>query len=1799
MACRLAVIAATKEELVKRLREKQQEPKRSSAAKGESKDIIFVFPGQGSQYVGMAKEWYQSEPFFRQQVDRCLDIVSPMMRQDLRQIWFSDQLKGHLTGVASSGESAVRAINHTETAQPLLFIVEYAAAQLLMHWGIKPAAMIGHSLGEYTAACISGVLSLEDALRLIVRRSALMQKMEPGCMVHVHMTQENVKSLLSDWPDLSIAAANSTEMTVVSGPEASIGAFGDRLKTLGHDVVRLQVSHAFHSAMMEPMLAEYREALYGISLSAPAIPYVSNVSGTFITPEMAMDPEYYAGHVRQTVNFKDGIAALASRLDPLFIEVGPGQTLSQLIRANHHVTEEHPALHLLPGAREKRPAREILLQSLGGLWINGLVIDWSVCNAFKGSRSGKRIPLPTYPFEKEYYWSLWGGKEVDVRKEGGEDDWSRLADWFYIPQWTERHPVQTGSEDEIRNSANTRRVLVLANKDLLSERVADALQRQGESCVRVYPGSGFARISAAAFTVDPGSAADYAALYAALRQEHGDTPDTIMHLWGVDESGEGEAVRLAGEQAGALTGEQTLVKGLYSLIYLLQAGMAEPTQELKLLLAASGMERVNANEETHPLKSTLKGAASVIPLEYPNVSVCTLDLLPHEAAASIEMMLELLRSSGNQLDKVSTRYALRGSNCYQHSFAAADIAAGRPSGLKRHGVYLITGGLGGIGLALAGYLSERYQARLVLVSRTPRPVERQLEDMRATGAQVLVKYGDVSDEASLERMIAAAGAYFGPLDGVFHAAGVPAGGMIHSTAKEEIAAALRPKLDGTLALHGVLAALQPQPAFLVLFSSISGSFGAFGQVGYAAANAFLDGFAQSHVESGQGMSVLSIDWDTWNETGMAVDSLKRYNGRNRRTEELPQLHLRIKHPLLAACSDAAWDTPFIQQLEGSVQRTYISRLSAAEHWVLDEHRMLGTPVLPGTAYIELIRACFEDLTGERGVAIQELFFLQPLLVDEEVEIRSVWVDHGSHWEFAVVAEGPDGNWIEHAKGRAARDKITSEDRLTDAELEGIQSRLEEAEQAGDVLRTPIAAEDAAEVAAAAVEDADAEDAATAGVAVLGTAAVDVAAVDTASENAVAVNAASMNTAMVDATEEDNASPDAVVLDASAENAATLQYGPRWDSLQGMYSDNSQGVARLSLGDRYREDLTDYVLHPALLDRATSFMDGQEAERSSYLPFAYKNVVIREPMTAEIYSLVTRQGEERGETLAFSCRIADPLGHVLADIGEFVMKRVSASPAPARISVEAISAAPVVGSYKLDISLPGDIESLHFKPVARRKPGPGEVEIAVAANGLNFKEVLYALGILKLPDSHQFGFGLECAGTVSAVGQGVTDLKPGDEVMALAEASFGRYALALAGSVVRKPAGITFEEAATLPISYMTAYYALVKRGQLARGEKVLIHTATGGVGMAAIHIAKWIGAEIHATAGSMEKRDYLRSIGIEHVYPSRTLEFAEGIRKAVGSVDVVLNSLTGQAIEQGISLLAPHGRFLEMGVKDILENSQLGLSAFAQGASFTAINIGSHIPGYSDLFRDISGHVEAGHFAPLPFVSYPLEDTKQAFQYMAAAKHIGKIVIAHHPKTTLRGTGDSAAQLLNGMTNAEGLEVLERILSHACSAKAGVSVQYLISTTALEQRLSGLEAGSIAGTAVNSPATAPATAPASSRVRQRPTVSTEYSPPVTESEQQLSALVAEFLGLDKVGLHDNFFEIGATSLDMVQINTKVNALCGKDPSIVKMYSYPTVGLLNAYLFEDKQGSGDAAKETEQQKRKESRMKTLQSLKGGK
>ncbi|HYG63315.1 MAG TPA: amino acid adenylation domain-containing protein, partial [Thermoanaerobaculia bacterium] len=417
-AHRRAIVATTREEAVAALRARDPQRVWTAAAARETggrRSLAFLLPGVGDQYPGLARGLYHEEPVFRQEIDRCAELLLPHVGLDLREVLFAaegpraEAPAGHdLRALLGRGdqkgerESAARALlRETRIAQPAMFAVGYALARLWMSWGVRPSALLGYSLGEYTAACLAGVMDLPDALALVARRARLIGELAPGALLAVPLSEEEMRARLA--PELSLAAVNAPAVSVVSGPPEAVARLEQRLAGEGVPCRRLQADQAFHSWMMQPVAAELRKMLRAIPLTPPRIPYLSNVTGTWISPAQAMDPDYWVSHLVSPVRFADGVAELWREPGRILLEMGPGQTLGSL--ALQQIPTEGAAdrtvLSSLRHELDRQADQRFLLQGLGRLWLAGAEIDWS---GFHGDERRRRVPLPAYPFERQRYW---------------------------------------------------------------------------------------------------------------------------------------------------------------------------------------------------------------------------------------------------------------------------------------------------------------------------------------------------------------------------------------------------------------------------------------------------------------------------------------------------------------------------------------------------------------------------------------------------------------------------------------------------------------------------------------------------------------------------------------------------------------------------------------------------------------------------------------------------------------------------------------------------------------------------------------------------------------------------------------------------------------------------------------------------------------------------------------------------------------------------------------------------------------------------------------------------------------------------------------------------------------------------------------------------------------------------------------------------------------------------------------------------------------------------------------------------
>jgi natural product biosynthesis luciferase-like monooxygenase protein len=954
--------------------------------------VTFMFPGQGAQYVNMAAELYEEEATFRADIDLCARLLAAHLEIDLREILYprAERLAG-----------AAKHLGQTLYTQPALFVIEYALARLWMRWGVRPDAMIGHSIGEYVAACLADVMSLEDALALVAARGRLMQSLPGGAMLAVMLSEEEVRPFFGD--GLSLAAVNGPTSCVASGPEAAVRALEARLTEQRVVCRRLPTSHAFHSAMVEPILDAFVERVSRVSLRPPAVPYISNVTGTWITGAEATSPHYWGQHLRQTVRFADGVNELLREPNAVLLEVGPGRTLKTVTRWHPAFAPGQVVEPSLPHAVEQIPSTAFLLGTLGKLWLAGVEVDWA--RFYEGERR-RRVALPTYPFERQRYWIESRPRPGAVTAQlGTRERRPDIADWFYLPVW-KGSPIGHDKRQSLRQG---RRWLIFSDPCGVGERLGELLRQAGHEVVFVRRGERFAKLGGA-YALDPRRPGDYRALLAELDDGRG-IPSSVIHLWGVS------------PVEAAVSREEAQELSFYSLLFLMQAlGERGAADGLHLTVVTNGAQWVDGHEALCPEKATVLGACKVIPREYRGATCRSIDVtLPAAGSWEEESFFEQLLTevAAEGAEPVA---AYRAGRRWVQKFAPLRLEGDGATRLRDGGVYLITGGLGGVSLELAEHLARAARAHLMLLGRTALPDRARWEEWLTThdgqdavsrrilrirmleslGAEVLTISADVTDERQLRAAIEQARGQFGEIHGVIHAAGVAGGGLMQRRSRDEAAAVLAPKLQGARNLEAIFQGRRLD--FFLLLSSLSSVVGRPGQTDYCAANAFLDAFAP-YYQARTGTFTVSINWGEWQGLGMAGASVFAREDRGSVRA--------LEHPFLEKCL-----------IKATGEETYVTLFDARRHWVLNEHRLVGTAVIPGVAYIEMVRAALGARAEGRAIELRDVFFMAPLKVgdDRAREVRLTLKPDGDEFNFwvesdATTDDGEGGGPRRYAVGR--------------------------------------------------------------------------------------------------------------------------------------------------------------------------------------------------------------------------------------------------------------------------------------------------------------------------------------------------------------------------------------------------------------------------------------------------------------------------------------------------------------------------------------------------------------------------------------------------------------------------------------------------------------------------------------------------------------------------------------------------------------------------------------------------------------
>ncbi|MEU4226851.1 SDR family NAD(P)-dependent oxidoreductase [Nonomuraea sp. NPDC026600] len=842
--------------------------------------VAFLLPGVGDQYAGLGRELYRTEPVYAEAVDRCVELAAERCGVDLRPLFSTDGqdepaaptgLAGLLGRDGPRPDRADDPLSHAEIAHPYLFTIEYALARLLSHWGVTPDMLIGYSLGEYVAACLGGVFTLEDALYVVAERARLIAAAPAGRMVAVAAGEDRVRELLTGTEtEVDVAALNGPSMTVLSGLPGDIETVTRRLTAEGVACRPLRSAHAFHSSLLQPAREKLAALLDSVPRQVPATTIVSNLTGVALTAEQATSSQYWADQLVSPVRFADAVRHCVAQEVDAFVEIGPGQTLGGLVRQN---LSDRPAtvLGTLPPlwtAGERRDARAELLEACGRLWELGVTLNWELTRPAEA----RLVDLPAYPFQRTRFWPDQGR---DVPRP---DRPTKPADFAFAPIWQQdtTRPVPAHRRvDAVRLGGP---LVVFADSEGVGEALAELVAAAGSQVVEVVAGTGLRR-DGRRIVIDPAVPGHYAQVFAAVTEPG---PVHVVHLWSQLATAVTPVYATDEELRGAIG------HGFDSLLLAVQAlGELPARQGVRLLTVTRGAAEILGGDALAPYRAVTHGLGRAAHHEYAGLTWNGVDLDPEDGGqVAGQLVHELLREPDETHDRLA---GWRRGRRWVKSWGEVP-AQGEPVGSpwRADGVYLITGGARGLGMGLAKHLVRAGVRRLALVGRTALKgtaepggkVARSLKDvaeLEAAGAEVLLLTADVGVPDELRGALRRCREHFGVLTGVVHAAGVPAGGMVQRRTVAEAGAVLAPKVlaMGPLAeLVGPGTPAGERPELLVLYSSAVTAFGGIGEGDYCAANTVLDAYGEALAASAPSTRVVSVAWGTWQHDDWQVESLK-------------------------------------------------------------------------------------------------------------------------------------------------------------------------------------------------------------------------------------------------------------------------------------------------------------------------------------------------------------------------------------------------------------------------------------------------------------------------------------------------------------------------------------------------------------------------------------------------------------------------------------------------------------------------------------------------------------------------------------------------------------------------------------------------------------------------------------------------------------------------------------------------------------------------------------------------------------
>ncbi|WP_018262854.1 type I polyketide synthase [Methylobacterium sp. WSM2598] len=1531
-------------------------------ASERSGPVAFVYSGNGSQWAGMGRDAYAANASFRSRFEAVDALFRPLAGWSLTEALFADDLEARLV--------------LTSVSQPLIFAIQSAATAALRAVGLTPGVIIGHSVGEIGAAEAAGILSLPQAVRVIFNRSKHQETTRGlGTMAVLLAPVEEVETFLADFPDLDIAALNSPKAVTVAGPVESIDAAMKAMARKRRRGRKLDLDYAFHGRLMDPIEGPLLRDLKGLAPSAGTVPMASTVTGDLLAGER-FDAGYWWRNIREPVRFSEAVQAAARAGARVFVEVGPRPTLLP------HIGDCLEPLGIdgaTVGVLHKKPSdRDPFLQALASAVVQGAAVDEAV--AFGRNPEGP-VALPSYPWQRRPF-RLAETTEVlspasprpyhpliGSRLFAGGLEWQAHLDLATNPDLDD-HRID--GQAILPGAAFVEMALAVAREHLGSEAVtlADVEIQQpmifAEEALREVQARFAPGVNQVQILSRPRLAQAAWQLHAVAKIVEGERPVPAR-------------VEVALPDDQVVSGEE-----LYERARRSGLGFGPSFRQVA---RSARLDEATIVSELVPAEANPRFGLVPARLDscFHGLILLFADLLGENAGKAYVPVrfgeVRLLRPGG-----VIARAMIRTLRCNERSiladFTLVD-AEGAVIATLREGRFQALRAKGGGDLdAYAIRQATELATEPTAIALEPQPSVAATARRQAPG--VLAQ-----DEAALSpgHMLlegwATALAYR-------LARGLSRGSIVDLASLGRLPEALRPwfvnqliALDGSGLAEGLgdhrwklrTDVTLPDPDEIMRWIAadhpdLSAELLLCADLGAVVARILDGSLSQAPVLPQAALDGFSLRGATVRasaETLMRL--LERSQSALPRDRALRLLQIGYGPLSAQVAAFAAACEAKLTVFEADRRLAERARLALpAGITVIEDPAELPQAAIDAVLASDVLHRSDRELLGRLAASLATgglfaavepaaslfrdlVFGLAPTWFEGEPDLPVGRLDDVAGWQRALSAAG----LVKVSADRAATE--AGNDLLLLAEA---PPRPKPAP--GQTFAFIIGSED------------------------------DFAA-ETASSLATLLVASGVHVSII-------LDSEVSLQELARETPDTVMY------LAKAFGRGGEPAARLRervLGlKRCVEHLGTrptrlWVVCPG----ATRDRGGPACSVEAGV-WAFTRTLANEVASLDIRrvdlaaTLTSKRTAERLRDLILSGTAET---EIVLDEDRTRVVRFAAG-GTGRRSVREAGAAPAA---RLERSAHGGLNEMRWGPAERVAPGPGQVEIAVEATGLNFRDVLWALSMLP-EEILEDGFagprlGLECSGRVTAVGPGVTAVAPGDAVVAFAQSGFATHVVVPEMVVAPAPKGIGLQAAATTPVAFLTAYYGLVTLARIKAGEWVLVHGGAGGVGLAALQIAASRGARVIATAGSTEKRALVKALGAEHVLDSRSLAFVDEIRRITGDgVDVVLNSLSGEAMERSLNVLKPFGRFVELGKRDYVANTHIGLRPFRRNLSYFGVDLDQLLQFQPEegqrLFREVMALFADGVLKPLPFQPFAAEEVSDAFRLMQQSGHVGKIVIA-------------------------------------------------------------------------------------------------------------------------------------------------------------------------------------------------------------